>query len=167
MTDHRDLLGPGSDFIMWVGDFGGGKFQDLGNNFRCHASRSGAGWEVGARYGFEDGRTFIPFGTGTEALTFYANYLFTRRMRAMKGERFTSEGGLIDRRHLLVIPGEGAPEWRDVDGDAVCSEQADGRWTVSSRMGFRDGSRSVDFAEPMEAFAFMVNLLIGRRMATT
>ncbi|AXQ69516.1 hypothetical protein HOU02_gp209 [Caulobacter phage CcrBL9] len=64
------------DVIFW--NAASRKWQDEGNNFFCSASHDGQGWEVRARYQFEDGTSLKRYPTEAEAMTFYKDVLRKR-----------------------------------------------------------------------------------------
>ena len=98
--------------------------------------------------------------------TLQACHLWSRWMRAARGERFSPADGLISPRFVMIVANETGPGWRSTNGDVICSGSETGRWTVASRTGFKDGSNEVQFEDRIKAFELMVNHLTDRRATT-
>jgi len=79
MPDVDNLLSNSHVLIVW--NEASEKWQDHGNDHTC-SERHGK-WRVWARYGFPDGRRDIEFDDGTEAMSFFVNYVHAKRMKAM------------------------------------------------------------------------------------
>lgn len=83
---HEDIiaLAMGSHrLIIWNDQ--SDKWQDVSNDFFCHAKRDGSHkWVVAARYGFSKestGPQEVEFDDQPSAMEFFVNLLYARRMR--------------------------------------------------------------------------------------
>jgi len=160
MPETDSLLDPRFTLIAW--NPASSKWQDGPSNDVWCSDRLGNGWRMTARRGFEDGRGEIAFGGKYEALQFYVNYLFGRRMAQTTGEPNPGTG-LIDRRYEVLSWDAAQSKWNDMSGNLFMRDMG-GYWRVGGRHGFEDGRSVLDFDDEIEAFEFLVNHLYGRMM---
>ncbi len=77
MSDVDHLISNAHTLILWNEE--SGKWQDRSNDHFC--AESGGKWRVSARYGFKDGRRDIEFEDGTQAMSFFVNYVYGKHMK--------------------------------------------------------------------------------------
>lgn len=160
MPDTDSLIDDRFLLIQW--NPASSKWQDGPHNDVWCSNRLGSGWRMTARRGFEDGRSEIAFDDRLEALQFYVNYLFGRRMAQTTGDPNPGVD-LIDRRYELIVRDPTFGKWTD-PSNSVFLREMDGGWCVGARHGFADGRRTIEFDDETEAFQFLVNHLYGRVM---
>lgn len=154
LIDQRFLL------IQW--NSASGKWQDGPHNDVWCSNRLGNGWRMTARTGFEDGRSEIAFDGKYEALQFYVNYLFGRRM-AQTTRKPNPGTDLIDRRYEVLDWDASQSKWNDMSGNLFMRDMG-AFWRVGGRYDFADGRSIIDFEDEIKAFEFFVNHLYGRVM---
>lgn len=160
MPDTDSLIDQRFILIQW--NAASGKWQDGPNNDVWCSDRLGDGWRMTARGDFEDGRSVIAFDDKPQALQFYVNYLFGRRMAQTTGEP-NPGNGLVDRRYEVVEWNAKFGKWTDRSNNLFMRAMGD-VWCVGARHGFSDGRRTIEFEDEIKAFEFFVNHLYGRIM---
>jgi len=160
MPETDSLLDSRFQLIQW--NPASSKWQDGAHNDVWCSDRLGSGWRMTARRGFEDGRSEIAFGGKHEALQFYVNYLFGRRMAQTTGEPNPGVD-LVDRRYEVLSWDADQLKWNEMSGNLFMRDMG-GFWRVGSRYDFADGRSVIDFDDETEAFEFLVNHLYGRVM---
>jgi len=157
--DDYDLIDQRFILIRW--NPASPKWQDNSNDFYC-SDRLGNGWTVTARDTLDGGQKDMRFDDKHEALRFYVNYLFSRRMRMANGESAVGRD-LVDRRYEVLEWNADSEKWTDSNNNFYMRRMGD-VWRVGARHDFADGRAAIEFGDEIEAFEFFVNHLYGRTM---